>query len=164
MQKAILLLTGSPSSKNEFDRIAKETCWVWAVNPNNRLSDISKSLFWDGERTEEFQKFLHKFRTLVNEHLEFEEKYIKSMIEKFLADEDSVKVSPDSKTFSKFLLVIHGLSNSLYQVLKDEYGAFQIHVSSRSLNTNIESHDLCLYEDDDDFEQKVNGLIDSLSK
>jgi hypothetical protein len=165
MKKSIIILSGTPEGKNKFDEIAKKTSWIWAINPNNRLGDISKnSLFWDGEKSESFQKFLSEFRQLANKYLDFEASYVRSMVEKFLSDDDAVKVSPDGKKFEKFLLVVHGMRNDLYPLFEENYGAFQIHISSRSLNTNVESHDLCLYDDDDDFEQKVDELIGSLTK
>jgi len=165
MQKAVLILSGNPSGKNEFDRIAKETCWVWHCNSRNHLGKISKSFFWNGERDEKYEKYISEIFPILNDYFDFEENYFKDLLNnKFLPDSDDVKTSEDGKEFRKFLFVIHGLSKSLVQVFEEEYGAFQIHISSRSLNSNVENHDVVLYEDDPDFREQVENLIDTLVK
>jgi hypothetical protein len=169
MKKAIVILTGQAEAKNKFDLLVKNQSWVWAINAKNELSRASKNhLFWDGERTEEFHKFLGIFLELVNEYFNFEEKYIRSMVEKFLADEDEYKLltprdGGEQKKFDKFLLVIHGVNKELVQTLEEEYGAFQLHVTTRELNTNIENHDFTLYADDEDFQEKVENTINILT-
>jgi hypothetical protein len=170
MKKAIVILSGESGSKNKFDLLVKNQSWVWAINAKNELSRASKNhLFWDGERTEEFHKFLGIFLELVNEYFNFETKYIRLMIEKFINDTDEFKLltprdGGEQKKFDKFLLVIHGVNKELVQTLEEEYGAFQLHVTTRELNTNIENHDQVLYSDDENFESEVNRVIDILTK
>ena len=60
-------------------------------------------------------------------------------------------------------MVIHGISKELTEQLEGEEGAIQIHVTSRSLNTNIVRHDMVLYEDDKDFAEQVSNLVNVLT-
>lgn len=166
MNKAIIILTGIPEGKNKWDDIVKKTSWVWGVNPKNALARIAKNnLFWDGERTEQYSKFLSEFLSLVNLNFQFEEVYTRKTIEKFLKDEDEYKIDVDQTKFNNFLLVIHGTSKTLSTKLKDEFGAFQIHVTSRILNSNVEPHhDFILYEDDENFESEVERILSGLTQ
>jgi len=130
MKKAILILTGTPDAKNRFDTVIKKSAWVWGINPNNHLSNIAKSLFWDGERNELFHKFLSDFRNLVNGAFAFDEKYVLSMVEKFLSDKDYKKHDKSGRDYERFILTIHGIPKSLYNRLEQDFGAFQIHLTS----------------------------------
>jgi len=167
MKKAILVLSGDPTGKNKFNEIIKETCWVWSVNSKNHLGRIAKNeLFFEGERDEKYNKFISDFFKLVNDNFNFEEKYIKELLEnKFLQDNDEYKTDTEGKKFDRFLFIIHGLSSKeLLQELESEYAAMQIHISSRELNSNVESHDKVLYHDDEDFRAQVENLIEILVK
>ena len=161
MRKSILVLSGNPTGKNKFNEIIKETCWVWAVNSKNHLGRVAKNeLFSDGERDEKYNKFISDFFRLVNDNFNFEERYIRDLLEnKFLPDNDEYKTF-EGKTFENFLFVIHGLSSKeLLQTLEEEFGVMQVHISSRELNSNVEAHDKVLYYDDEDFVQQVENLI-----
>ncbi len=166
MKKAILILSGTPSGKNEFDKIAKETCWIWHTNSRNHLGKVSKKdFFWNGERDEDYEKYLSEIFPVLNKYFNFEEKYFRDLLDnKFLPDNDEVKTDQEGKEFQNFLFVIHGLSKALVPVFEEEYGAFQIHISSRNLNSNVENHDKVLYEDDVDFKEQVEDLINTLVK
>jgi len=80
-----------------------------------------------------------------------------------LSDENEQKLSGD-KIFTNFILIAHGVSKELISILKDEYGVYQIHISRRDLNSNIELYDLVLYEDDENFEEEVIRVVTTLAK
>lgn len=160
MDKAIILISGTPQGKTSFEKIAKETCWLWNANACNFLGKISKQFYWDGERSERQNKFIGDLLTLVNSNFDFERKYIKNIAEKFIADTSEVKTEQSSKkNFERFLLIIHGISKELIEEIEGEFGAFQLHITSRKQSTNIEGHDYCLYEDDDNFVEEANRVI-----
>lgn len=164
MKKAIIVVTGTPDGKNKFNEIAKESCWIWHVNAKNHLGRIAKNeLFSDGERDEKYNRFISDFFRLVNDNFNFESRYIMDLLEnKFLQDTDEIKTA-DGKSFDKFLFVIHGLSSKeLLEELESEHGAIQIHISSRELNSNVETHDKIYYYDDVDFEQQIKNAIEKL--
>lgn len=167
MKKAVLVLSGLPEGKNKFNEVAKETCWIWHVNSKNHLGRVAKNEFFsDGaERDERYNKFIADLFKLVNDNFNFEEKYIRDLLEnKFLLDSDEHKTF-EGKTFENFLFVVHGLSSrDLLNELENEYGAMQIHISSRALNSNVEAHDKVLYYDDEDFAEQVNKLIEVLTR
>lgn len=163
MNKATILLSGLPEGKSKFIENAKKISWCWNVNPLDFLSTKSNGFYWDGERNEEHYKFLREFLGIVNKYYMFELKYLKEKIEKFLSDENEQKLSGD-KIFTNFILIAHGVSKELVSILKDEYGVYQIHISRRDLNSNIELYDLVLYEDDENFEEEVIRVVTTLAK
>ena len=170
MDKAIIILSGTPSAKVSFDRIITQECWRWNVNSKNWLAQVAKEkLYWSAEdRDEQYHKTLAAFYTFVNQHFGFETHYIREAIERFRAFDAEqmiihVEEQNQNKTFTKFLLVLHGVSRELTQKLKDEEGAIQIHITSRALNTNVEHHDLVYYEDDVNFEEQVKTIVNVLT-
>ena len=103
------------------------------------------------------------FEFCIRKYFYFEARYLKDQIEKFLS-EDSESKTDKVKKFNTFLLIVHGVSKELVSELESEYGVFQVHISQRNLNTNIELYDTVLYEDDDNFENEVNRVIRILTK
>ncbi len=169
MNKAIVVLTGTPEGKSKFDAVAKKSCWLWNSNPKNYLTKIAKDKFyWDGEKNEKYFQFIAEQFQLVNKYFGFEEIYIGDLIEKFTQNEnEQMSLKSDNgeeQVFNNFLLVIHGLSKELTTKLKEDQGVFQLHISNRKLNTNIENHDYCLYDDDENFDEEVNRFINILMK
>lgn len=162
MNKAIILLSGTPSGKSKFIETAKNSSWLWNINPRDFLGAKSNSFYWDGERTDEYYKFSNELLKLVNKYFEFEEKYLKEKIEKFQSDYSETKTNKE-KVFNKFLLIAHGISKDIVPMLKNEYGVFEIHVTRHDLNTNVELHELILYEDDANFESEVERYINVLT-
>jgi hypothetical protein len=167
MEKAIVILTGTPSGKVKFDKIITQECWRWNVSAKNWLAEVATTkLYWkgaeEGERNEEYHKTLANFYAFVNQYFGYETHYVREAIERFRAD-DVEQRSNQGKVFSKFLLVLHGISKELTQKLKEEEGAIQIHITSRSLNTNVEHHDLVYYEDDAEFEEQVRHIVNVLT-
>lgn len=169
MEKAILILTGTPSGKSRFDSIITQKCWRWNVSAKNWLAEIAKSkLYWSAEdRDENYHKTLANFYEFVNREFDFESHYIREAINRFRAfDADKMTKVDDQNqetVFVKFLCVLHGITKELTSKLEQDEGAMQIHVTSRALNTNIYHHDYVLYEDDADFEQQVEKVIDILT-
>lgn len=163
MEKAIILLSGTPDGKNKFIDIAKSASWLWNINARDFLGSKSSSFYWSGERNEDYYKFTSEFLGLVNKYFEFEEKYLREKIERFLSDDSTEKRHGD-KSFEKFILIVHGVSKNIVQTLMSDYGVFKVHISRRDLNSNIESHDLTLYEDDENFDEEVAKVINTLAK
>ena len=167
MNKAIVLITGTSAGRSKFNKIAKETCWVWSASPRDYLCKVSNNKFyWNGDKDDNFFKFITDLSNLVNTSYEFEKKYIDELVEKFRQTDDEVKTSYDEhgnqKTFNRFLLVIQDISKEFTEELKDDEGGFQIHITRRDLHTNIENHDLTLFEDDLDFEEQVQKTLNVL--
>jgi len=163
MKKAIILLSGIPEAKTKFINEVYKSNWVWNINFRDFLGAKAKGFYWDGERDENYYNFTLEFLKLVNNHFQAEGKYLAEKIDKFLADDVETK-EHEGKIFNNHILIAHGVSKELIPVLEAEYGVFKIHVSRKDLNTNIEIHDLVLYEDDDNFETEVNRVIQTLAK
>lgn len=162
MKKAIILLSGTPSGKSKFIEIAKKESWIWNINSRDFLGTKAPSFYWDGERNENYYKFLGEYLKLVNKYFDFEEKYLREKFDKFSSDDSEFKSSGD-KQFDKFVLIAHGVSKELVSTLESDYGVFKIHVSRKDLNSNIEP-DLVLYEDDENFEAETIRFIETLTK
>ena len=142
MNKAIILLSGTTPSR--FIEIAKKSSWVWHININNFLGSRKNEFYWDGEEGQFYNSFTHEFFALIYKY--------------FTADDNEVKVAK-GKVFTKFLLVVHGVSDNLVSTLKDEYGVFKIHLSNKERNENDILNDVVLSEDNGNFEEEVNKLI-----
>jgi hypothetical protein len=164
MKKAIIIASGTPEGKNKFDEIVKKSSWSWNVNFKNYLGSLSKNFYWSGERDETYYKFIVELSDLTNRYFSSEEKYLREKIEKFNSDDSEQKIGEDGKVFTKFILIIHGVSRDLVDMLESDYGLFQLHISRRDLNTNTESHDYVLYEDDENFEEEVERVLNVLTK
>ena len=149
MNKAIVLLSGTPSTKSKFIEIAKKSNWIWNIQLQGFLGSRKDEFYWDGETGEYYQSFTHEFFALIYKY--------------FMADDSEVKIAKN-KIFNRFLLVVHGVSDSLVSTLEEEYGVFKIHISNRERNDNVELCDVILYEDDDNFEDEVNRVVDVLTK
>lgn len=166
MNKALIILTGSPSSKNKFDEIVTKSCWRWAGNCRNKIPETATDYGWDGEKNENFYSYQREQIDLVNRYFKHEERYYGELIERFEQDSDEVKVlktKDGEKVFTKFLLILHGVSPELTEKLKEQHGAYQIHVTNHELKTNVDIHDLVYFEDDETFEDDINNLIVSLT-
>ncbi len=163
MNKIMILLSGTPSGKSFFEKVAKENSWVWNLNVKNNLGNLAKGFYWDGQRNDEYYKFISEFLDLLNKHFNYEEVHLKKKIEDFKNDIDDVKRDPEGKEYSNFILIMHGVSREMAEVLKNEYGVIQIHITRRDLHTTPEK-DLPLYEDDKDFEEQVRKTIGILTK
>ena len=164
MKRAIILASGLPTGKNRFDEIAKKTSWVWNINYRNYLGLLSKNFYWQGERNEEYYKFVRELCDLTNRYFNSEEIYLREKIEKFNADDSESKLGEDGQKFYRFILIVHGVSKNLVDMLESDYGVFQLNLSRRDLNTNIESYDHIIYEDDTDFEEQVERVLNVLTK
>lgn len=164
MNKAIVLLSGTPSGKRTFNEILQRNSWVWNINPKDFLYEkLFKSISYDGEKDEAFYKNLQEVSNLLNEKFEYERKYLKEKIGRFLQDTDEVKTH-EGKTFNSFVLVAHGVSKGLVEYLKDEFGIFKIHIAPLNTNPNIENQDVILWEHADNFESKVESTLAILTK
>lgn len=166
MKKTIILLSGSPNSKNRFTEIVKDIAWIWGINSKDYIRENLRLFSWDGNRTEEINKLVEDQLKLYNENFDFERKFLKDRIERFLSDEDEFKKSPEGKVFDKFILIAHGVSKNLVPFLQDEYGVFKIHISKREYNSNekFDNDITVLYEDEEDFTIQVNKIIEVLTK
>lgn len=175
MNKVIIVLGGTPRGKTEFQRILMNAAWVWNINPKNKLAGLAeKELFWKGERTEEFYKALNALAHIANTAWGFEKNHVLEKIESFLSDPDEQKTKDGINFFSKFVMVIHGITAELAKTLKEEYGAFSLYISEKSLNTQYKDdadrkkiedrYDHILYEDDTQFSLNVENVIDILTK
>ena len=168
MKKAIILLSGTPQGKSKFDEITKETSWVWNTNPRNYLGALSKNFYWSGERNEQYYKFTEELLTLTNRYFNFEEKYLKEKIEKFNSDDSLIKILREEgqleKKFDRFILIIHGITKDLVEMLESDYGVFKLHISRRDLNTNVKEQDYVIYEDDPNFKEEVERVLRILTK
>lgn len=162
MNKAIIILTGSSTGRAKFNEIAKRTCWLWSINPKNYLTNTAKNLYWNGDRDNNFYGFISGLLESSNSAFNFEENYIAEKLEKFHQDADDYKRNENNITFSKFLLVIEGVSNKLIKKLEDEEGAFQLHIA-QSQNTNIEKHDYTVFETSNTFCEDVERVINVLT-
>jgi len=164
MDKTIILLSGTPSGKAKFDSLARRGNWTWNVNPKNKLSDESRSLGWDGVVDDAHHRFIAEYIALLNKHLSYEKKFLEEKISSFKADESESKSLRDSEEkFTRFMLIIHGVSKFLVEELQKEHGAFKIHITRRDLNSNvIPVSDFVLYEDDPDFEKQVLKITEGL--
>src|SRR5689334_10048428 len=165
MQKAILILTGTPPAKNSLATIVKKTCWCWNASAKNRLAEIAKeNFYWTVDaRDETYHKTLAALYSMVNQTFDFERQYLLQLVERFNAFDKDKMVDAAGNEFTKFLLIVHGISREMTKELEEYEGAMQVHVTSRSLNTNILEHDLVIYEDDPTFEQDVNKIIEQLT-
>lgn len=142
MKKAIVVLTGVPAGKNKFTEVCKGLSWVWGINPKNHRP-----------KNEECPK-------------EFEEKYLLENIERFKADEASVKTDGINE-YDTFLLIAHGVSGKQMEMLKEEYGVYKIHIvaTSEEITDEMSSHnDLILAEADEYFAGKVSSIIRIIAK
>lgn len=160
MRKAIILLNGTPDGKNNFSSILKELAWVWDINPKKYIRDKGKIFYYDGES--DASKYVNEQLELVNKHFQFEKNYLLDNIRKFNSDDSEIKTF-GNKSFDKFLLIIHGVSQDMVEYLKDEYGIFTVNISRQDLNTNIEKYDKVLYSDSDTFSIDVNRVIEVLT-
>jgi hypothetical protein len=168
MNKAIIVLTGSPEAKVKFDEIAKRDYFVWNANSKNRLTKIDKDdLYWNGVKDKSYHEFIDEFLDLVNRYNQFENKYIGELIEKFTQDDCDQRIIKDvlgnEKVFDNFLLVIHGLTKTLTEELKDQEGIFQLHLGDKK-NTIVENHDYVIFEDEENFEAEVLKVLKVLTK
>lgn len=163
MNKVILCIGGTPSGKAKFDELTKENCWVWNLNPKNRLGNLAKEFYWNGERNEEYYSFTSEFLQLLNKYFDYEKNHLRKKIEDFRNDVDEVKKDISGKEYNKFVLILHGISREAREMLKDEYGVLEVHISRRDLNTTPE-RDWVLYEDDEDFEEQIRRTVDILTK
>lgn len=166
MKKTIIVLSGSPEAKNKFAEIVKDMAWVWSINAKDFLRENLRLFYWDGSRTEEINKLVEDQLKLYNENFDFERKFLKDKIERFLSDEDEFKKSPEGKVFDKFILIAHGVSKNLVPFLQDEYGVFKIHISKKEYNSNekFDNDIAVLYEDEEDFTIQVNKIVEVLTK
>jgi len=165
MKKAIILLSAdSQNSKNKFIEEAKKTSWVKNCDPRGFLGSKANGFYWDGEENQHYNDFTLEFLDLVNKYFYFEARYLKDKIEKFLSDDYEVKKDRKGKEFDTSLFVIRNVSKELVNELESEYGVFQVHISQRDLNANIELYDTVLYDDDENFESEVFRVINILTK
>lgn len=162
MKKAIIVLNGTPDGKSAFSLVLKEIAWVWELNPKKYIKDKAKLFNHDGET--DLEKYAGEQLELVNKHFDFEKKYLRENIGRFKADEDEFKTNAlKTKSFDKFVLIIHGVSQDIIEHLKEEYGIFTVNISRKDLNTNIEKYDKVLYSDDEGFSIDVNRTIEILT-
>ena len=165
MNKAIIVLSGSPEAKNKFAEIVKRVAWVWAINAKDLIRENLKLFYWDGSRTEDVNKLVLEQFELFNKNFDFEKKYLSDKITKFNEDDSEFKTN-GSNTFDKFVLISHGVSKDILPYLQEEYGVFKIHLSRKDYNSNekFPNDVTVLYEDGDDFVVEVNKIIEILTK
>lgn len=163
MKKAIILLSSDLQSSNRFIEEAKKVSWVRNCDPKGFLGSKANGFYWDGEKNQHHYDFTLEFLGLVNKYFYFEARFLKDKIEKFLCEDYEIKKDRQGKEFDTSLLVVHDISKDLVNELESEYGVFQIHVSRRDLNANIELYDTVLYEDDENFGEEVNRVISVLT-
>ncbi len=166
MKKTIILLSGSPNSKNRFAEMVKNIAWIWEINSKDYLRENLRLFSWDGNRTEEINKLVEDQLKLYNERFDFERKFLKDRIERFLSDEGEFKKSSEGKVFDKFVLIVHGVSKELVPFLQEEYGIFRVHLSKKEYNSNerFPKDITILYDDENNFSLEVNRIIEVLTK
>ena len=147
MNKAIIVLSGTTPSKAKFIETVKKSAWLWNINISNFLGSRKNEFYWDGESGEYYQSFTHEFFALIYKY--------------FTADNSETKIAK-GKIFTKFVLIVNGVDESLLPVLKDQYGVFRIHVSTNEHKYNSEC-DFVICEEDENFESEVNRLISVLT-
>src|SRR5258706_761119 len=176
MDKTIVLLSGTPTGKTRFSELVNEIAWQWNCNSKDFLADQAKSMGWNGIRDDKFYKFIAELLSLANKNFGFERKYLEQKIEAFKKDDSITKTDKISgKEFSKFVLILHGVSKDLVASLKEDYGVYKIYVTSHALRTNvIPERDFILYDDievnngdflpNENFETEVLNIINKLTE
>lgn len=157
MDKAIVVISGTPNGKDEFIKIAKQTCWVWQVNPKKFISKIASKNF--GVDTENNYEIIQNMSNLLNP-TGFERTYVMNLVQKFLQDDSETKCEfandndIATKRFDRFVLIIHGISRELIYTLKEDYGAFCVGIFDKNMEgtgLSDSSYDFILHKDDEDF-------------
>lgn len=165
MNKAIILISGSPASKNKFLQIAKKNSWVWNVNFNGFLADALRGILADQEKDEKFYKFVSDLKQLAIRNFDAERKYLLEKIKNFREDGDTKKTDGNN-FYENFILIIHGVSkdSELLEELKNE-GAYRISLSKREYNTiPSEMIDMTYYEDEETFEDDIEKFLKIIMK
>jgi hypothetical protein len=166
MNKTIILLSGSPGAKAKFIESAKKIAWLWNLSPKDFIRANSKIFYWVSEpdNKEKDNRYLREMLELLNRHCEFERKYLEQNLQNFQDDDSQQKENKEGKVFDNFVAIIHGVSKPLVNFLQEDFGAFRIHVSRHDLNTNEELQDITLYEDDENFSERVLQVISTLAR
>jgi hypothetical protein len=161
-KKAIIVIDGVNDGKTLFSKVAKnenlefyqETgFWTWAINPNNVLGVVSRTLGSPGVRDDRYYEFIGKLKELANDYWDFEDIYIDEMIEKFRGNDKTE------------LLVVHGADSDMAIRLKEDHGAMTLYLTSQKSNKNFESeYDKVLVWDEDGFVDNVVEFLTVLTK
>lgn len=151
-KKIIVILDGMSKGKTQFLNFAKDSgIWVWSISSTNVLTAISHKLYWDSNRNRKFYDFLTEFSELSNRYFNFEENYIKTMLEKF---ERNNRVD---------MLVIHNCSkplrDKLYNVYKDNCRGIKIVDED---TTDINYHYILNYNNN--YDDEIKKLLEELLK
>lgn len=149
MNKAIILISGTPDSKKKFVDLAKKEVWLWNVDLHNFLGSKKNGFYWDGDRSQDYNNFTIEFFAMVYKY--------------FMLDDSEFKLNV-KRTFDKFILIVHGVSKELDTKLKDEYGVFRILITQSDETVNMSLYDLILFDDNENFELEVNRVVSTLTK
>jgi hypothetical protein len=160
--KAIIILSGLNDGKTLFSLIAKnenkefydrDGWWTWAINATNVLGAATRTLGSPGIRDDKYYEFIGKLKALSNEYWNFEPNYTKEMADKFKSGDKAE------------ILIVHGCDDEIANMLKEDYGAFTIYITSKKSNKNFsELYDKVLVWDNDTFTQDVIDTLDILTK
>lgn len=154
MTKSIIILSGTPKAKSTFHEQSQTIAVTENINLKNTFQDVAKQFGWNGEKTADYHKFTSKFMNLVNDYFDFEvvrlREEINSILERASDTRDTV-------------ILLHGVTVKAVEMLKDEYGANYVLLSSRPPEEETravhEWADAVLYEDDADFGEQVLKTI-----
>lgn len=163
MSRKMILLSGTPEGKEKFSHIVSRQNWVRKVSPKDYIWEMI-SPFWGLKDSEEKKAtFLNKQIQTLNKFVNFEEQFLEREIDGFFSGSDVVRTTDGSKFYNQFLL-IQDFSWTIVESLKDKWGdhVWDIRISRKDLNSNVELSDFVLYEDEPEFEKNVKELLNKL--
>ena len=162
MKKAIIILDGiSSDAKTLFSMICKnenhnfypeDGFWTWQINSSNVLGVAARTL-GAVERDDKFYEFIKELRDLANKYYDFENSYLREMCDKFSSN-DQVN-----------LLLIYNTNDEQVKFLKEDFGAYDLMISSSKSNKDFtSSYDKVLKWDDPNFTDDVVEFLEILTK
>ena len=163
MNKTILVLTGEPEQKNDFIERVKSLAWINNTNPKSNLGRFVNQVRRNKDRDEDYWNSLSELMKLLNKRFNYEEEFIVEEIEKFLSDDDEVKIDRDGRKYDKFILIIHGLSRDLRDRLKSDYPLFVIRLATSNQPSSETAQDFVLETDLEDYDKEVIRVVDILT-
>ena len=149
MNKAVVLLTGTPSSKSKFVESAKTSACLWNVDLNNFLGSRTKGFYWNGELCWDVRGEGKDYEDLTYDIFEL----IYTYFQENETEEDK-----------KNILLVDGASRSLSEKLVSDYGSFKIHISDKDVGEDASLYDMILCENSENFDSEINRLFNVLTK
>lgn len=145
--KAIIILSGYSTGKNDFDRIAKEHgYWVWNTNSLNVLGKAARIMGWQGdERDDKYRRFIKEIEELANEYWNFD---LNNILERISNFNESEKAN---------LLVIHYCPAEFIEKICEEYEAIKVNIIKDSDTPQLGYDKTLVYNSD--FVDNVLGTL-----